>query len=629
MIRGLSSLDFAAPQWFALTLVLPFLAILKWWSGQRARKAIDAVVARRLQKDLVRRGSVFSEWTVFALQLLAVAAFILALARPQWGFREVESFSEGRNVMIAIDTSNSMLAEDVNPNRLTRAKMAAQDLVRNLPDDRIGLIAFSGLAFVQAPLTIDHDAVLESIDQLDTEVIPRGGTNVCTPAILTLDTMAETETSLAALILFSDGEDHESGPMMEEVRRRAAQTKLLIVTVGVGTTNGSIIPDPMAKRAKKDGVFIQDSKGDIVRSRLEPAALQTLSDITGGVYVPMGSSASVAEVVQQTLRKLESQRLQVESRRVPLERYQIPLIAGMMLLVLSYLWPMNHSSTAKRNVAATAKAAKSAVTAILIVGAMAWNPRAEAATDEARFSYEHGKFDQALTRYRSALDRAKKGPERAEVAFGLGAAAYRVKDYETAAYGFGESLLHGNLKAQEEAHYNLGNTLYETGRAKVDDAKAVNQSWTDAIAHYDAAIALNPAHQRAIDNREHVKRMMQAYEEEQKQKPEEQEKEPDDKEKEENSQPQQNPPDPPKQDPPPDQPKDQNPQQPPPPKPDENPPPPEQEPPQPPKQNDPLDKDFTKEEARKLLENNADEARDVRPMKASPLPPSSQPFKNW
>ncbi len=329
-------IDFASPQWFALSLILPFLVGLKVWSRTRSSRGVDAFVARRLQADLVRKTPAPADWIAFGLQLLGIALLILALARPQWGFREEETITEGRNVIIAIDTSNSMLAEDLQPNRLTRAKLAAQDLVRNLPTDRIGLIAFAGKAFAQAPLTIDHEAVLESIEQLDTEVISRGGTNLAEPAMLALETMSEAETSLAALVIFSDGEDLEGGEEIERMQAQTQDSKLLIVAVGVGTEAGGIIPDPLADQP---GVFIKDEEGNIVRSRLDPIALRRLADLTDGVYLNMGMDSSVSDVVRQALRKLETQRLQADSSRVPIERFAIPLVAGMLFLVLSYAWP--------------------------------------------------------------------------------------------------------------------------------------------------------------------------------------------------------------------------------------------------------------------------------------------------
>ncbi len=329
-------IDFASPQWFVLLLILPFLVGLKVWSRTRSSRGVDAFVSKRLQPELVRKAPAPADWIAFGLQLLGIALLIVSAARPQWGYREVETLTEGRNVIIAIDTSNSMLAEDLQPNRLTRAKLAAQDLVRNLPADRIGLIAFAGKAFAQAPLTVDHEAVLESIDQLDTEVIARGGTNLSEPAILALQTMKEAETSLAALVIFSDGEDLEGDSQLQTLKDLVGDSTLLIVSVGVGTESGGIIPDPVTN---KPGVFIKDEEGNIVRSRLNPLALRNLAEMTDGIYLNMGSESSVSDVVRQALRKLEAQELQADASRIPIERYAIPLVAAMLMLVLSYSWP--------------------------------------------------------------------------------------------------------------------------------------------------------------------------------------------------------------------------------------------------------------------------------------------------
>ena len=178
----------------------------------------------------------------YIFHLLALAFFIIALAKPQMGYTEHEVSGKGRNVMIAMDVSRSMLATDIAPNRLQRAKLAVQDLITALPQDRIGLIAFSGRAFVQAPLTIDHTAILESIEQLDTETIPRGGTNIAMAIELAMETFNKTESANHALVLFSDGDELEGTAL--EAAQKAKQEDIIVVAIGVGTTSGSIIPDP-------------------------------------------------------------------------------------------------------------------------------------------------------------------------------------------------------------------------------------------------------------------------------------------------------------------------------------------------------------------------------------------------
>ena len=165
----MSNLTFHSPLWFwGLLVLIPLLALRIRAASSRRRK-LPGLVSPRLQRQLVSSGSQVQRWAVFTLQCLALAATFTALARPQLGFDEVASEIQARNLFLAIDTSRSMLANDLRPSRLSRAKLAATDIVNSLPEARIGLIAFAGRPFLQAPLTVDHEAIREAIVQLDTE----------------------------------------------------------------------------------------------------------------------------------------------------------------------------------------------------------------------------------------------------------------------------------------------------------------------------------------------------------------------------------------------------------------------------------------------------------------------------
>lgn len=175
MEAAAAGVAFAAPGWLWAFAVFPLLIAL-FLSGERQRvELIGKLVAARLQQRLAGNVSVVKRRVRALFALLGLACAILALARPQWGFTWEQAKRKGRDVIIAINTSRSMLADDLKPNRLTRAKLAAQDLIAELGGDRVGVVAFAGTAFLQAPLTINYSAVLNSLKELDTEVIPQGG----------------------------------------------------------------------------------------------------------------------------------------------------------------------------------------------------------------------------------------------------------------------------------------------------------------------------------------------------------------------------------------------------------------------------------------------------------------------
>lgn len=593
-------IDFALPQFFLAALVLPFVVALKIWADQQGARGLNAFVAKRLQRELVRRVPAGADWFLFSLQMLGVLCLITAAARPQWGFQEIETITEGRNVFVAIDTSRSMLATDVAPNRLERAKRAAQDLVRNLSSDRVGLVAFAGRPFILAPLTVDHDAVLEAIDQLDTEVVPRGGTNLAKPALMALEAMAEAETSLAALVIFSDGEDLEGGPEQEEFHRKAADSGLLVISVGVGTEGGAILPD----QESGPGHFVRDEAGQVVRSRLSLDGLRRLSDWTGGICVNLGEHASVSQVVEEALRRLEAQRLQARETRVPVERYAIPLVIGLVLLVLSHVSPMVWFSRPFRFRPRVATVAGPAVGML----ALGWLLPAEnaGAGDEGWALYRQGRYMEAQARYMDQIARSRWEGDRRRFSFGLGAAAFRSGDYEGAKHAFAEALLSSDVAMQEQSHFNLGNTLFEAGRKLFpkDIAGTIGQL-ESAERQYEAALQRNGANREAATrNLEFVRDLLEKL----RQLPpaEDQPK----------ANPDQNPP--PNE---PDKPEPPDPQTPPPDRPSPPPSTPETPPDLPPPQN------WSAEEARRILENNADEDKNVKPPQVMKFEPGG--FRNW
>ena len=174
----MNSVTFAHPQLLALLLLAPLLVLFKLWVDSRASKAVKAFTAARLRATLVSGTSSWRSWLAHSFYLLGLACFVIAIARPRYGAEKIEIPDKGRNIFIDIDTSRSMLATDVVPDRLIRAKLAAHDLIQELKGERIGLLAFAGRAYLQAPLTTDHEAILESLQAFDHTVIEWGGSNV-------------------------------------------------------------------------------------------------------------------------------------------------------------------------------------------------------------------------------------------------------------------------------------------------------------------------------------------------------------------------------------------------------------------------------------------------------------------
>ena len=462
----------------------------------------------------------------------------------------------------------------------------------SLPEDRIGLIAFAGRAFLQAPLTLDHDAVIEAIEQFDTEIIPRGGTNLASAVTLALEAFEKAGSAESALILFSDGENLEGEDEMEQVRKAAADLGTILVAVGVGTEVGAIIPELDDKGHLQQGVFIKDDQGNVVRSRLDPSALQTLSrEIGGGVYVNLGATTSVATIVRTALQEIEASRETARARRRPIERFMWPLSFAFLLMVAAFLLPgtvrMISGLLAPRKNPASAppRPSRLARTALLAVSALSLAGAAE--TVRARQELEPGGFsslekkdyDIAIDAFEREIAEAHPGKRHAWLHLGLGSAAYRKGDYELAKNAFGKALEQPYRRLSETAHYNLGNTLSRHGEAVLKsamgsggippdtpqietdpDKDAIAEQWRSAIEHYEQALKINPGNRSARHNLEVVRKRLEILqkpppEQEQNQQEQEQEKEEEpnqqEQEKEQEEDQEQQPPQQPNQPPPP------------------------------------------------------------------------------
>lgn len=491
-----SSLTFAHTGWLWFLLSLVPVLILRLRSVGLRSSAIGKLVAPKLRARLVSGTSGNVErWTRYGLQVTAFALLIFALARPQFGVEREFSSSSGRNIIIALDTSRSMLASDLEPSRLVRAKLAAQDLIEALPSDRIGLIAFAGSCFLQAPLTIDHEAVVESIQQLDTNVIPRGGTNVSRAITLAAETFINAETSNNAIILFSDGEDLEGATGREAALSKAQEASMTIVTVGVGTPSGAIVPDPDSPGGAE---FVRDREGKIVRSRLDDSLLRNLATASDGLYLNLNTADTTRDIVAKAIDRIERSEIETKAIETPIDRYRWPLALAILLFAISIIpWPkgsfLKIASISPRSASVLIFLSSTGIiSAVGMVG------------EEALEEYNAGNYERALASYHKALEGAWLKSNRAQLEFGRGSAAYQIGDYRQAAKALGEALRLGNSQIQEDAHYNLGNALYREGEALLESPQDALRQWKDAAEHYRSALDLNSENKEAAHNLEVV-----------------------------------------------------------------------------------------------------------------------------
>src|SRR5437588_7642952 len=231
-------MSFGAPEWLWALLLVPLLVALFFHAEKCGLERLQQFVSARLLPRLAGTVNRPRRIMRFGLQLFGLSLAIVSLGQPRWGYTFEDVKRKGLDLLIAVDTSRSMLSNDVQPDRLERVKLAIQDLINELQGDRVGLIAFAGRAFLQAPLTIDYDAVIEAVNDLDTKTIPEGGTNISSAIALATQSFGKSATGNRALIIFTDGDvtDREelSGDAVKPAKQ-AADAGVRIFTVGVGT----------------------------------------------------------------------------------------------------------------------------------------------------------------------------------------------------------------------------------------------------------------------------------------------------------------------------------------------------------------------------------------------------------
>ena len=317
------------------TLILvPLLGVLYWYAGRRGRALLD----RFGEHDLVRRLRASVNVTAVrwkgALVLAAVALLALALARPQFGTRVETLRQQGQDVMVALDVSRSMYAEDVAPNRLERAKIEIGRIIQRLDGDRIGLVAFAGDAFVQSPLTADYGAAMMFLTAMDPTLMSTQGTDLARAVVVAVEALEETPPENRIVVIVTDGEDHEGG--LAEAIVAAADAQVTIHTVGVGSPEGVPLPD--VEGIEASGRFRRDDQGNVITTRLNETALQDIALQTDGEYHRIGQGAGG---VGRLVERIEGGGREVESREVTQfeEQYQIFLGAALLLLIVEVIVP--------------------------------------------------------------------------------------------------------------------------------------------------------------------------------------------------------------------------------------------------------------------------------------------------
>jgi Ca-activated chloride channel family protein len=534
-------MSFAQPGWLALLILIPVLGLGAILASRLRKRQWEEFVAPRLRAALIKRGSSLPRWLALFFLLTACLLLIIALARPQGDAGVRTEKSLGRNVLVALDLSRSMRVSDVKPDRLSQAKVVIYELLEAMPNERIGLIGFAGSAYVYAPLTIDHSAVRETVDQIDESWATKGGSDLASAVRLATETLKQTGQKNNALVILSDGEKHDGD--LDAMVAEAEKSGVYILAVGVGTEDGGFVPNP---DFPPNGQVV-DKDGRPVISRLQPEVMRKLAADTKGRFAIAGSGMDIPNMVKSVIKDLDAFELEGRERRVSIEFYQWLMLPAILFLIVSIT-----AGTRWRGIQARALIAL----AFLI-------PQDADASDasNAKQALAEKRYEMARDAYRKLAKKSGRPDLASRYRLGEATAAYRAGDFRGARSAFSHALLSESPDVRAQAHLGAGNSLFQlgwqglSGEAYPTDPAAVPDldrfdtivkellaklleteapedgetngyvrieslitNWADSVRHYNSAVVSTPNDKIASRNREltmtYLKRLRELLEQE-------------------------------------------------------------------------------------------------------------------
>jgi Ca-activated chloride channel family protein len=322
---------FANPEFLYLLLLLPVMALLFILEIFRRKRTIRKIGELKLVSDLFPELSSTRPVVKFITICIAVASSVLMLARPQFGSKIEDVKKQGVEVILALDVSNSMLAEDIQPNRLTRAKQAISRLVDNLDNDKIGLIVFAGDAYTQIPVTTDYVSAKMFLSSINPEMIPKQGTAIGAAISLGVRSFSPGEGKSKAMIIITDGENHEDDPV--KAAEEASKAGIIIHTIGIGSEQG--VPVPVVSGGKRD--YLKDVDGNTVITKLDEEILKKVALSTNGNYVRANNSNIGLDEIYGEIRKMKKQELESTMYTEYNDQFQIFAAIALFFLILEFI----------------------------------------------------------------------------------------------------------------------------------------------------------------------------------------------------------------------------------------------------------------------------------------------------
>ncbi|PIF06103.1 MAG: hypothetical protein CSA36_03350 [Draconibacterium sp.] len=312
-------------------LLIPLFTLFFIWSGIMRRKALKRFGNPELLKGLMPSVSRGRPRFKFFLLMLALAFFIMGMARPQFGSKLKNVKREGVELMIALDVSNSMLSEDIQPNRLERAKRAISRLVDRLKDDKIGLIVFAGDAYTQLPITSDYNSAKLFLNSVNPQIIPKQGTAIGTAIDLAARSFTPKGKANKAIIVITDGENHEDNPVA--AAKAATENGIIVHTIGMGLPQGA--PIPVVNNGKKD--YLKDREGNVVITKLDEKTLEEVAVAGNGIYIRANNAQIGLNKLFNEINAMQKEEMELRVYSEYDDQYQYFFAIGIFLLLLEFV----------------------------------------------------------------------------------------------------------------------------------------------------------------------------------------------------------------------------------------------------------------------------------------------------
>lgn len=465
------------PEFTILYTLIPALIFFLYYSYKNSKKNLEKFCSFEKIKEIIPsfdRKFLISKFIILNLSLLFI---ITAIISPRWGYDWKEIEGKGANIFIALDLSKSMLADDISPSRLFRAKLEIEKLINILNGDRVGFIIFAGSSYLQSPLTHDYIMVKNWIKEIDIEAIQNPGTSIKSAIETAIKGFSYIDIGSKILIIISDGEEQDE--KTKEMAQEAKKQGIKIVSIGIGSSKGAPI--------KYNGSLIKDEKGKIVISRLNDSMLKEIASLTDGKYIRSRSGNFHLEQLYRNFIRAENESVKLKSGKIQKwkESFQIFLVIAFILLILEIFLGINF---------------KNFLPSLLLMSLLINTNPTQAFINinkiKANNQLKKNEFTKAKENYIKEL---AKNPKDSRLNYHLGVCLYKENNLEQAQNFFNQSIENNTRDKflKEKSFYNLGNTLFK------------KQEYKNAIFNYEQALKIDPEDKKAEFNLKLAKKLLE------------------------------------------------------------------------------------------------------------------------